>query len=248
MDQAVTHEIELTRGHVVPGKDGAPEVRHTRVVFGHRITAKELLALDNNPLAKVPTQRNDLILAAEITEFGSLKCPVAPSVLLDLDSLDREDLIKAQNEFAEKSSEGRTVVVTPNSATLAFGFKIDDIIYDHVEFGFRTTGRADVEADNLGLDGLSRECFLVGKQIKSIRNKDGSAVIDGPLDLKYFEQLEDAADVQVLRGAAYLWRQSFRGNGEDLSRNGRGPDSAAAGNTHRLERRSDSSVADRAAQ
>jgi len=236
MSEQVTHEVILAGGYV----DGKG-VRHNRVVFGHRITAKEMLDLDNDRMAQVPTQRADLIVAKEITEFGTLKMPVPLSVLLDLVDADRCPLMAAQNEFAEMSSEGRKAEIRDNGATLPFGFKINDAIYTEVEFGAHNTGRDAVEADKLQLSGLSRECFLIGKQISRLKTADGAGVIDGPIALKDFEALEDGMDLVILRGAAYLWRQTFRIGRGKVSGNGRGPDGANPGNENRLERARDSS-------
>ncbi|HEY6232803.1 MAG TPA: hypothetical protein VIW64_16180 [Pyrinomonadaceae bacterium] len=235
MGERVTDEVILAGGYV----DGKG-VRHNRVVFGHRVTAKEMLDLDSDRMAQIPTQRADLIVAKEIIEFGTLKMPVPLSVLLDLVDADREDLMAAENEFAEKSSAGRSVVVRDDGATLAFGFKINDVVYTEVEFGTHNTGRDSVEADKLQLTGLGRECFLIGKQISRLKTADGAGVIDGPIALKDFDALEDGMDIVVLRGAAYLWRQTFRIGRGQVSSNGRGPDGANPGNENRLERGSDS--------
>jgi hypothetical protein len=181
-----------------------------------------------------------LILSKEIVKFGELIMPVALSVLLDLADYDRELLMEAQNEFAALSSEGRTIELLEDRAKLAFGFKIDDVIYDRVEFGKHNTGRDEVEADRLRLSGLSRECFLVGKQISALKTSDGSGVIDGPIELERFESLVDGGDIVILRGAAFLWRQTFRLSGEKVSRNGRSADGTDSRHKDGLERGKDS--------
>jgi phage FluMu protein gp41 len=198
--------------------------RHTRVVFGHRITARDLFAIDESPQSQHPTQYNDLVVRGHITEFGSLEMPVPLTTLLSLDSIDREDLTEGCNTFQAISAEGHSAQFLPgNSVRLAWGFKIKDLVYDQVTFGKRITGMDEVEADRAGLKvGIRRLCFLLGKQIEKISSADGLSTIDGPIPLEYFESL-DGADVATLRGAAELWRQSFRISGRELSRNGRGP-------------------------
>jgi len=217
-------------------------------VFGHRITAKDLFAIDGSPQAQNPTQYNDLVIRAHIIEFGKLSMPVPLTVLLGLDSIDREDLLEACNIYQAISAEGRAADFLPDNAVrLAFGFKVNDVVYNKVQFGKRITGMDEVEADRAGFQpGIRRLCFLLGKQIESISTADGLS-LDGPLPLQYFESL-DGADVATLRGAAELWRQSFRIAGGNLSRNGRGPQRTAAGTEDRLERSGDSQPAGGTAQ
>jgi phage FluMu protein gp41 len=238
-----TYEINLVGGYV-----DDKNVRHSRVVFGRRITAKDLFAIDESPAGRNPTQYSDLVIRAHITAFGDLKMPVPLTVLLGLDSVDRDDLNEGCNAFQALSAEDRNAEFLPeHQAKLFWGFKINDVSYDRVKFGKRITGMDEIEADQAGLkSGIRRVCLLIGKQIESIATADGLS-IDGPIPLNYFESL-DGADVATLRGAAELWRQSFRLAGTDLSRNGRGPQCAAAGAQDRLERGADSRDAGGAAQ
>lgn len=227
-----THEVNLVGGYV--DDKGA---RHTRVVFGHRITAKDLFSIDESPMAQNPTQYSDLVIRAHITEFGTLTMPIPATVMLGLDSVDREDLLDGCNIFQAISTQGRNAEFLPdNMVKPAWGFQINDVVYGLVKFGKRITGMDEIEADRAGLrTGIRRVCYLIGKQIESISSADGLATIMGPIPLDCFESL-DGADVATLRGAAELWRQSFRLAGTDLSRNGRGPQRAAAGAQDRVER------------
>ncbi|HKO43331.1 MAG TPA: hypothetical protein VJU84_08575 [Pyrinomonadaceae bacterium] len=239
----VTHEINLVGGYVDESKK-----RHTRVVFGHRLTAKDLFAADEDPQGQNPTQYQDLLVRASIVEFGTLPMPVPLSVLLDLDSIDREDLIEGNNTFSAISAQGHeSEFLADHKVRLGWGFKINDVVYTHVEFGRRITGRDDIEADRAGLGrGLRRTCFLIGKQITRISTADNTASLDGPISVEQFEALQDAADVATLRGAAENWRQSFRLRGAAVSRNGRGADSAHSNEAPQSARGSDSRLADRA--
>lgn len=239
-----THIVELTVGYV-----DRSEQRHTRVVFGHRITAKDLFAIDESPQGQNPTQYNDLVIRAHIVEFGSLRMPVPLTVLLNLDSIDREDLGDGCNEFQAISAAGRNAdFLSDNRVRLGWGFKLGDVVYECVQFGKRVTGMDEIEADRMGLKpGVRRLCYLLGRQIESISSSDGLAVIEGPIPLEYFESL-DGADVATLRGAAELWRQSFRFAGAHLSRNGRGPQRSVAGAENRVERGGDPQPAGGASQ
>lgn len=249
MDQeTVTHAIELIGGYTDNKK-----ARNTRVVFGRRLIAKDLFTLEDDPQAKIPTQYSDLIIRAHITEFGTLKMPVPLTVLLSLDSIDREDLEQGCDAF-------RALLALPaellseHKWKLSQGFQINGLLYNRVEFGVRTTGADSVEADRLGLpEGLRRECFFIGKQIKKIAavavvddKEVVTAELDGPVALKDFELL-DGTEVTILRGAAELWRQSFRFRGARVSRNGGSADGAHSDDQNRPTGVSDSQLADRAA-
>lgn len=243
--EPIVHIVELAGGYV--DKHG---VKHTRVTFGHRLNARDLFSIDEDPQGQNPTQYNDLIVRAHITEFGTLPKPVALSILLNLDSVDREDLAEACNVYQAISAEGRTAEFLPDhKVKLAFGFTLNGLNYNQVVFGHRITGMDDVEADRIGLKGIRRACFLMGKQIASIASQDGTAQLAGPIPLHYFSSPDgplDGMDIAALRGAAELWRQSFRISGAALSRNGRGSHSVATGQGDRLERRADSGDATRA--
>jgi hypothetical protein len=238
--EPVTHSIDLTVGH----QDKQGKV-HTRVVFGHRVTAADLFNLDVDPQAQNPTQYGDLIIRAHITEFGSLKLPVPLTVLLSLDSVDREDLLDGCNIFQSLSGQDHEArFLGNNRVKLGFGFVVNGVVYEYAQFGNRLTGMDEVEADRLSLKGVTRSCFLIGKQLVQISDAEGTATIDGPIPVEYFGSL-DGADVATLRGAAELWRQSFRVARTPLSRNGRGPHGPDVGDAHGMERGADPADATR---
>jgi hypothetical protein len=204
--------IELDLGHTDNKK-----VRHTKVTFGKRITGKKLFEIDGDAQASIPTQYQDLILRAAITEFGTLKMPVPLKVLLDLDSLDREDLSTGFNRFSTESLGGRQAEqLADNKLRLAIGYESNGLTYDLVEFGTRLTGMAEVEADRLRLSDVKRRCFLAGKQVVRFGQSDGESVLDGPMPLETFEQL-DSADLYSIVLGAEVWRNSFRRPGARVS-------------------------------
>lgn len=200
------HKIELITGYT--DKKG---VTHREVVFGKRLTTLDLIALDTDPQAQDPTQYNDLIRRKMITKFGGLSVPVGLNVLLSLDMIDREDLDRAADAFMAESRDGRTGETRDgNIVKLRFGFDIDGTMYDIAQFGALTTGRDEVEANKLSLEGVGRECLMIGRQIIALRTEDGTvADLAGPVALKAFEKL-DAEDLQLLRIGARFWRVSFR--------------------------------------
>jgi hypothetical protein len=243
MSEPVTHEVILAGGYV-DGKN----VRHNRVVFGHRITARDLFAIDRDPQGQLPTQYQDLLISAHIIEFGSLPMPVSLLALLSLDSIDHDDLVAACNEYQDKSAEQRSEFLPEFKVKLAFGFIVNDILYDMVQFGRRLTGVDHVAADREKLEpGFKRACFLAGRQISEIATACGTLTLPGPIPLEYFESL-DAADVATLQGGAEMWRQSFRVNRGNVSPEGGSQGSGGAGSEVRVDRGANTESAGRPAQ
>lgn len=205
-----TETIELIGGYTAIDKDTKKEVVHKKVTFGKRLTAKDLIDLENHPQAANPTQHQDLIRRQMITKFGTLIMPVTLNALLSLDSIDRDDLDSAADRFLVLSREDRTGGLRENhEVKLMFGFEIDGAFYDVVTFGNRITGKDEVEADSLGLAGLRRNCFLIGKQISRISTDGGAAEIKGQIDLEKFDSL-DSEDLSLLGIGAEVARQFFR--------------------------------------
>jgi len=192
------------------GYTDAQKTLHRDVEVGYVLRGTDLFALDDHPLNDGPTYRDFLILSKAITKFGTLKMPVAVSVLIALDSIDRDDLLDAYNALDSEAREGRVPkVLSDTTLQLARGCEIEGVIYDEVEFGFRLTGRDFIEADHLELAGARRACFLAGRQVKQLSQSTGGAALPGPIDLDVFEKLS-VADITGIQGAAELYRQSFR--------------------------------------
>lgn len=214
MAEEISHSIELLDGFT--DKDG---VTHKSVTFGRRMTVGELKKLDNDPQARVTTQYTLLIVRAAITEFGAFSLidkkgnrrAVPLPFLLALDSLDREDLIAAHDEFLYLSRGDRSAaeVLDDANVALAFGFEIGGTSFDLVTFGRRLNGHDAVEADKLGLTGVGRICFEINKQIEKIASSETGEELTGALALEAFDAL-DAEDLSYLRLGAERFRQSFR--------------------------------------
>lgn len=234
----ITHTIELLFGYT--DKQG---VTHRTVTFGKRLTAGDMMLLDGDPRASSPTQYTDMVRKAMITQFGSLKLPISNDVLLGLNSIDREDLAAAADKFMDLSRDGRSPEYpTATSVELMFGFDIDGITYETVEIGNLLTGRDEVEADGIGLkEGVSRECFRLGRMITKIANS--KTTLDGSVALDKFKSL-DAEDLNILRIGGRLAELSFRIERDEVSSESDGKEgvSTDAGNTD--ERTADTGSAD----
>lgn len=223
MTENYTKTIELLDGITTVDKETKEEIRHTKVTFGNRLTGADYFNLDNDPQAKNPTQYEMLIRRKMITSFGTLRMPVALNLMLGMDSIDLDDLGRAADEFVVESRGERISQFRPdNEVKLRFGFEIDGTCYDIVKFGNRLTGRDEVEADNFG-NGVMRLCYQIGRQICRISTDDGSAAIDGSVDISRFEKL-DGEDINALRTGAELWRQSFRFKRKNISSERSGKD------------------------
>jgi hypothetical protein len=175
-----------------------------------------------------------------------LTMPMSLLPLLELDSIDRDDLRVASNVFGALSLGEREIEIAPDGSRvkLAWGFKVGEVRYDVVEFGKRLTGRDEVDADNRNLkQGIARGCFLAGRTVTRISASDGTASIDGPVDLDHFNSDDlDADDLSAVLSASELWRQSFRYRGRTV-RQDDAPASSNSGAEVRVDGGADSGVA-----
>ena len=220
------HSIKLTFGY--EGKDG---VTHDDVTFGRRLTTGDMILLDSDPRSQNATQNTDMIRAKSITKFGTLKMPVSLDVLLSLNSIDREDIAQGFDRFCQLSREDRPSEYRENNIVeIRFGFDIDGTAYTVVDLGRMITGRDEVDADTLGLSGIARECFLLGRRITNATTADGNAPIGGPFELDRFKDL-DAEDLNLLRMGAHMADLFFRlkGKGAPEVGTGESSDPAVAG-------------------
>ncbi|MGH9944614.1 MAG: hypothetical protein ACRD9R_19890 [Pyrinomonadaceae bacterium] len=229
--------IELIDGYTDPKK-----VSHREVVISKHLRGADLFAIDSDPQNTGPTVRECLILRAAITKFGGLKMPVAVSVLLALDSIDRDDLLDAYNQLQEEERGGRAAkILSDSKIQLALGYEHEGVRYDVVEFGSRITGQDFVEADALELDASRRAFFLVGRQVSTVSQSDGGLSTTGQLSLEACGKL-CIHDLYALRGAAEIWRQSFR-LGRAKIQDKHGADGSHVGAGHGMEREADSATA-----
>lgn len=182
---------------------------HAEVDLSNRLRGADLFAIDENPLSNLPANHEFLIVSRAITKFGSLRLPVPLTVLLSLDSIDRDDLLEAYNDLEAEGAGGDAEILSDSKVRLVDGIEIGGVRYDVVEFGFRIRGYDYAEADKLQLDGARKAFYLVGRQVSRLSQSDGSAFLDGPLDLSTLEQFY-ARDLYTMRSASEVWRQSFR--------------------------------------
>lgn len=207
MIEVQPHKIELIAGYTDNTRD---RKTHRSVTFGKLLTGKMLFVIDADPASSIPTQYQAMILRACITEFGTLRMPVPLTALLSLDTIDMDDLNAAFDRFSKiNRGEKEAEIIDKNTVRLAVGYERNGLVYDVVTFGNRLTVMDEVEADNLKLADLKRVCFLAGKQVSRISQSEGQSVLDGPLPLEIFEELV-GFDIQTLRVASEVYRQSFR--------------------------------------
>lgn len=212
------HEIKLVEGYV-----DAHGVAHRRVVFGRRLTAKDLMRIDSDPQSQSPTQYTLLIARAAIVAFGDLpmtdgkgkRIAVALPFLLSLDAVDYEDLIAGHDEFLRLSrGDAIAEIISSSEIALGFGIERDGVIYDLVKFGRRLTAKDLVEADRMNLTGVARLVYEMSRQIEKITSSRHDLSLDA-IDMDLLESL-DIEDLNFLRGGLLLWRESFRFRGKSV--------------------------------
>lgn len=207
-----THSVELIEGYT--DKKG---VKHTEVKFGKRPTVGDLMAIERDPQAQNPTLYEDLIRRLMITAFGSLKCPVMLPVLLELDTIDRDDLGAAANEFLRMTRPEDNGELLPDDAVrLMFGITIESTTYNIFKFGNRLTGKDLLDADKNGLIGVSKNAFEIGRQVSEVSHSETGLTVKGILSLEQMASL-DSEDFNLLRVAGELYRQSFRARRKTVS-------------------------------
>lgn len=215
------HKVKLQYGY----KDDKG-ILHRDVTFGRRLTGGDLMSIDNDPQSRSRTQYGDLIRRRAMTKFGKLKImPPALPILLGLNKIDRGDLERGYEEFAAKGREGRENAFLPdNKVRLYWGFEIEGVRYPLVELNGMTTGMDEVAADTLGLEGLSRELFILGRSISKISTLDDPPITkEGPIDLSAFQDL-DGDDIIALRQGGLLAEMFFRISGKEVSKKRDGED------------------------
>lgn len=192
------------------GYKGSEETPQRDVEIGRRITGADLMRIGDDPESSVSAQFNLMLLSAAVTKFGTLPVPVPLTVLLSLNSVDREDLHRAHAKFIREARGGkRAERLADARLRLADGFRIGGETFDVVEFGRLLTGYDEIEAE--GLSHWRQACFLLGKQITSLSQSAGAATHPGSLAVEAFESLHDE-DLYELMNFSADWRDSFRRN------------------------------------
>src|ERR1044072_2484332 len=82
---------------------------HTNVEVSRRLLGADLFAIDDNPQSAIATNHEFMILARAITKFGTLRVPVPLTVLLSLDSIDRDDLLQAYNDLEAEGGKAEVI-------------------------------------------------------------------------------------------------------------------------------------------
>lgn len=207
------HKIELIGGYT--DKDGNI---HKEVEFGKRLTVADMMLIERDPQAQNPVLYEDLVRRMMIVKFGTLKIPLMLPIFLQLDTIDRDDLGFAANEFLQKTRPGDNGELLPaNSVRLMFGLTIESTTYNVFKFGKRLTGQDEADAHSKNLVGISKFAYEIGKQITEISESETGLTIKGSLTLEQMSSL-DGEDFNLLRVAGELYRQSFRFGRETLSR------------------------------
>ena len=211
--EKLTHKIELLGGY-----NDKDNVIHRDVTFGKRLTVEDLINLDASPAARIKTQRDLLLIAASITNFGTLKFkPVPIPFLLELDTIDLEDLQAGHDEFLQMTrGKAKGEVLSDTETKLGIGIEQDGRNYNLVRFGRRITGKDLAEADRRGLTGVARILFEAAAQIEKLTCEETGEELIAPIDENIFDKV-DLEDFDVLFGGAECHRQSFRKNREAAS-------------------------------
>jgi hypothetical protein len=199
-------KVTLEVGHTDKG-----EVNHKDVTIGSLLKGGDLFLIEMNMRyrnEKGETLFNVLALERAITKFGDLPIPVSRGVLLDLDSIDLEDLVEAYNNFVGQHGEPQPL--SSNSLKLVYGYEVNGDVFDVVEFGRVLTGRDVVDAEKSERESASRmRCFLAGREIVRLRQSNGEKVVEGLLDVRAFDDLA-GIDVLAILSHSELWMLSVR--------------------------------------
>jgi hypothetical protein len=217
MNSTNTHKITLIGGHI----DDKGKV-HRDVTFSKRLKVQNLIDIEVSQAARIPAQREMMLVAASITAFGELKgMPVPLTVLLGLDSIDIDDLIAGHDEFLQLTRNGKKgEIVSKTETRLANGVKKDEVNYNLVTFGRRLSFKDKVEAQRKGIFGVANMLHEATAQIEKITSEETGMELVAPFQTGLFENL-DLEDFDTLYAGGELWRQSFRRSGESAAGDGR---------------------------
>lgn len=234
------HEIELIEGYT--DKTGK---NHKTVEFGKRLTVADMMLIERDPQAQNPVLYEDLVRRMMIVKFGTLKMPLMLPVLLKLDTIDRDDIGYAANEFLQQSRpNGNGEILPEHAVRLIFGLTIESTTYDVFKFGNRLTGQDQADAYAKGLNGVAKEAFELGRQICEISDSESGLTVNGSLTLEQMAKL-DGEDLNLLRVAGELYRQSFRFGREKVSGKPNGENSTDSDDENKNVGKRNSKSADR---
>ncbi|HEX8564144.1 MAG TPA: hypothetical protein VF648_00650 [Pyrinomonadaceae bacterium] len=213
MNLTNTHKITLIGGYT--DKEGVP---HRDVTFGKRLKVKNLIDIEVSQAARIPAQREMMLVAASITAFGELKnLPVPLTILFGLDSIDIDDLIAGHDEFLQATrGDKKGEIVSETETRLDFGVEQGGVNYSLVTFGRRLSFKDKVEAQRKGIYGVANMLHEAVAQIEKITDEKTGMELVAPFETGLFENL-DLEDFDTLFAGGELHRQSFRRKGETAS-------------------------------
>ncbi|HEX8747389.1 MAG TPA: hypothetical protein VF717_09320 [Pyrinomonadaceae bacterium] len=212
------------------GYTGPDQVRHSKVVFGRRLTGRDLFEMSEEEGFDKETQSQLMMLGGAITSFGDLRMPVPMTVLMSLNRPDRMALARGYNAFLLKTAGGRKPKqLSDSKIQLPFPFTRGGVEYDVVEFGTLIDAYMEGEADEL--EGLRKNYLIIGKEISELSQSEGTATMKGPVPLDMFEGL-DAISLFALAEKESGWLNSFRAEGEEEESLPANYIQADAGNRH----------------
>lgn len=175
-----------------------PEQFHKHVGFGKRPTGADFMAAAEESNSDI--QFSLALAQTAITEFGQLEMPVPLTVLLSLNQIDREKLLKTYFSFlVDTGSNGE--ILADGKVRLGFGFERSGKRVTNVEFGKLLTGYDEIDIESEAKTGWQAHSMRLAKEI----------IAPADLTLAEIEAL-DVDDFTLLRSAEESWLNSFRGD------------------------------------
>jgi hypothetical protein len=203
-----THSITLPFG--IQKKDKEP-IR--RIVFGHRPTVADSIAVEDDPQGALDTQKSLMYVRAAITEYGEKKGQPFLSDLLGLNRADRDALIEGYIDFLGQSKGPRAAEkVDTETAKLAFGLTEGDGVFDLITLCDKAdelSGYEELELEKKATGDYELMCTMLGYSIAHLSQSNGGAVIEGPIGVERIRQL-DVIDLNFIVGLVGERKRSFR--------------------------------------
>lgn len=198
----IEHQVILDVGYTDSKKN-----THRKLTFGHRPLGRDLFEVER--LSRNEADNIAALFKAAAVRFGELN-HVSLNAFLSLDLLDRELVDEGYQIFLRASREGRAAeFIDAATVKLAFGYVRDGITYNRVTFGNMTTGWDEVNAERRSHLAIERSCYLLGCEITSFSSEDGSQVLETPLAMSIFAEL-DMDDILALKEASDRWQEHLR--------------------------------------
>ena len=191
------HSVELRFGY--EDKE-TPDVKHRHVRLGKRPTAADFMK-SAEECSGSDIQFSLGLAQSAIVEFGQLTMPVPLTVLLSLNQIDREKLIKTYFSFLTETGSDGGEILENGKVRLGFGVERDGKKNVDVEFTRLLDGYAEIEIEREAKTTWEANALRIAKEITS----------PSDLTLADIESL-DVDDFTLLRNAEEQWLNSFRGD------------------------------------